>query len=356
MIVNYPRMRRRAAWPTDLDTALEFASPEAFSISVYRYQYMHTNWDGEIEYCNGGEWKPWDGSKITSGETKGKNAIYLRGTRNGQITGDTSQNLSWVLAGESISCNGNIELLLDWRTVKGGGHPIINSHCCAAMFYGCTSLITAPELPATSLESDCYASMFYGCTSLTAAPALPATTLASGCCAAMFYGCTSLITAPELPATSLESDCYASMFYGCTSLTAAPALPATTLASGCCAAMFYGCTSLITAPELPAIALMPYCYASMFYGCTSLTTVPALPATDMQPQCYASMFRGCIKIKVSATASGTYTKAYRIPMTGGGWPADAGEMDDMFADTGGTFTGTPKIDVTYYLDKSNTIV
>ena len=265
---------------------------------------MHTNWDGEIEYCNGGEWKPWDGSKITSGETKGKNAIYLRGTRNGQITGDTSQNLSWVLAGESISCNGNIELLLDWRTVKGGGHPIINSHCCAAMFYGCTSLITAPELPATSLESDCYASMFYGCTSLTAAPALPATTLASGC---------------------YES-------------------------------MFYGCTSLITAPELPAIALMPYCYASMFYGCTSLTTVPALPATDMQPQCYASMFRGCIKIKVSATASGTYTKAYRIPMTGGGWPADAGEMDDMFADTGGTFTGTPKIDVTYYLDKSNTIV
>ena len=278
MIVNYPRMRRRAAWPSDLDTALEFASPEAFSISVYQYQYMHTNWDGKIEYCNGGKWKPWDGSKITSGETKGKNAIYLRGTRNSQITGYTSQNLSWVLAGESISCNGNIELLLDWQTVKGGGHPIMKSYC------------------------------------------------------------------------------YASMFYGCTSLTAAPALPATTLAISCYDSMFQGCTSLTTAPSLPATGVYSYCYASMFQGCTSLTTVPALPATDMQPQCYASMFRGCTKIKVSATASGTYTKAYRIPMTGGGWPVDSGEMDDMFADTGGTFTGTPKIDVTYYLDKSNTIV
>ena len=356
MIVNYPRMRRRAAWPSDLDTALEFTSPEVFSVSVYKYQYMHTYWNGEMEYCNGSEWKPWDGSKITSGEINGKNAIYLRGTGNTRITGYSTPDYRWVLAGKNISCSGNIELLLDWQTVKGGGHPTMESYCYAAMFQGCTSLITAPALPATSLESDCYASMFQDCTSLITAPALPATTLESDCYASMFQGCTSLITAPALPATTLEPDCYASMFQGCTSLITAPALPATSLESDCYASMFQDCTSLITAPSLPATGLMPYCYAGMFYGCTSLTTVPALPATDMQPQCYAFMFRGCIKIKVSATASGTYTKAYRIPMTGGGWPADAGEMDDMFADTGGTFTGTPQIDVTYYLDKSNTIV
>ena len=34
------------------------------------------------------------------------------------------------------------------------------------MFYGCTSLTTAPELPATTLESYCYYCMFNGCTSL----------------------------------------------------------------------------------------------------------------------------------------------------------------------------------------------
>jgi hypothetical protein len=45
------------------------------------------------------------------------------------------------------------------------------------MFDGCTSLTTAPALPATTLAANCYSYMFYGCTSLTSAPALPATTL-----------------------------------------------------------------------------------------------------------------------------------------------------------------------------------
>ena len=60
------------------------------------------------------------------------------------------------------------------------------------MFSGCTSLTTAPELPATTLERSCYESMFRGCTALTTAPELPATTLAFTCYDSMFYGCTSL--------------------------------------------------------------------------------------------------------------------------------------------------------------------
>ena len=31
-------------------------------------------------------------------------------------------------------------------------------------------------------------------------------------------------------------------------------------------------------------------------------------------------------------------------------------MSDMFTNTGGTFTGTPEINTTYYLNESNTIV
>ena len=61
------------------------------------------------------------------------------------------------------------------------------------MFSGCTSLTSAPELPATTLANGCYGGMFYNCSSLTTAPAaLPATTLAIGCYAGMFQGCTSL--------------------------------------------------------------------------------------------------------------------------------------------------------------------
>ena len=35
------------------------------------------------------------------------------------------------------------------------------------MFEGCTSLVNAPELPATTLARGCYDLMFKGCTSLT---------------------------------------------------------------------------------------------------------------------------------------------------------------------------------------------
>ena len=62
--------------------------------------------------------------------------------------------------------------------------------------------------------------MFRGCTSLTSAPALPATTLTSSCYNGMFYNCTSLSSAPALPATELYSSCYQNMFRGCTSLSA----------------------------------------------------------------------------------------------------------------------------------------
>jgi hypothetical protein len=86
------------------------------------------------------------------------------------------------------------------------------------MFYGCTNLTTAPELPATTLASDCYKNMFSGCTNLTTAPDLPATTLADRCYYNMFRDCTNLTTAPKLPATTLAISCYEYMFYNCKKL------------------------------------------------------------------------------------------------------------------------------------------
>ena len=245
MIVNYPRMRRRAAWPDDLNTVLEFSSANPFSISAPK------NWDGKLEYTNGSGWKMWDGSAIASGEIENNHYIYLRGTGNSKITGTTSSSVKWSIIGTNIACNGDIDLLLDYSTVKSGNRPAMASYC------------------------------------------------------------------------------YNSMFQGCTSLTAAPSLPATTLANNC--------------------------YNSMFQGCTSLTTVPSLPATTLANNCYNSMFYLCTKIKLSTTASGTYTKSYRIPKNGTGTTA-SGALVYMFGNTGGTFNGAPKINTTYYLDESNTIV
>ena len=302
---------------------LMFTSPESFTLSVNN---ATKNWDGTLQYSTDTtNWAEWDGTTTLSSVN---NKLYLRGTGNTRITGGITNNSNWVLTGSNISCIGNIENLLDHQTVLNGEHPTMTSDCYSNMFSGCKSLVTAPELPATTLTFWCYTGMFASCTSLTTAPKLPATTLAGSCYSNMFAGCTSLITAPELPATNLASYCYNYMFVG-TSLTTAPKLPATTLADSCYDSMFSGCKSLVTVPELPATTLVDYCYNQMFYSCS--------------------------KIKLSATRTGTYTQEYRIPVSGSGTTA-TNALVNMFANTGGTFTGTPSINTTYYLDSSNYIV
>ena len=143
------------------------------------------------------------------------------------------------------------------------------------------------------------------------------TTISSNYCyQSMFYACTSLTTAPALPATTLAYGCYRSMFYGCTSLTTAPSLPATTLADACYMYVFYGCTSLTTAPTLPAITLKELCYNDMFDNCTNLTTAPALPATTLAESCYSYMFNGCTSLQVYSSSGTGHTNEWRIPTSG----------------------------------------
>ena len=280
---------------------LTFSSPNSFTLKV---NDATKHWDGTLEYfASDKTWTTWDGTTtLTAVENDGEHVLYLRGTWNTVITGN-SNNYKWVLTGSDIACIGNIENLLDYSTVKLGALHAMADYCYSSMFYGCTSLTKAPDLPATTLAKNCYSSMFYGCTGLTQAPALPATTLAEGCYFGMFTGCTSLTQAPALPATRLVSNCYTGMFAGCTSLTQAPALPATTLASSC----------------------------------------------------YSYMFKGCTKLRLSSIQTGEYTQKYHIPMSGTGTTAtDA--LTEMFTGTGGTFTGTPEINTTYYLRSDNMIV
>ena len=302
---------------------LSFIGNEDFTLKTYN---TTKNWDGTLEYSTDkSTWNTWNGTEISSAGSK----LYLRGTGNTKITGSSS-SYKFVFTGTNalkIACKGNIETLLDYITVRDGGHPTMASNCYSYIFAACRSLTTAPSLPATTLASSCYKSMFDGCTSLT--------------------------TAPELPATMLAGNCYSYMFFGCTSLTTAPSLPATTLANGCYSSMFLGCTSLTTAPELPATTLAAYCYQSMFQGCTSLTAAPELPATTLAGSCYRSMFYGCSLIKLSETQTGEYQTAYRIPKSGTG-TNESSALTDMFTNTGGTFTGTPSINTTYYT--SNTVV
>lgn len=251
----------------------------------------------------------------------------------------------------SIAWSWDVTYLLNknWTKTLSG----LTQGCLYGLFYWCTSLTTAPELPATTLSTHCYDNMFSWCTNLITAPELPATTLATYCYRYMFYWCTSLTTVPNLPATTLASNCYSRMFRWCTSLTTAPSLSATKLASYCCENMFAYCNSLTILPELPVTTLVDYCYQSMFAYCTSLTALPSLPATTLASNCYRTMFYWCSNIKLSTEKTWEYQTEYRIPITWE-WITATDSLYYMFYDTWWTFKWTPSINTTYYT--SNTVV
>ena len=129
------------------------------------------------------------------------------------FTQDGANYHYFIMTGK-IAASGNIQYLRD----KAGESLTTDVSDCHYMFQNCTSLTTAPSLPATTLGWNCYNYMFMNCTSLTTVPSLPATTLVYGCYSSMFFGCSSLTTAPELPAKILADGCYNGMFYGCTKL------------------------------------------------------------------------------------------------------------------------------------------
>ena len=147
-----------------------------------------------LEYSyNGIDWITWDFSALTinSGDT-----LYIRGYNPNGFSSFTDNCYSFVIEGDDVSCLGNIMALIDY---KNSPNAIPCDYCFSKLFSGCTSLATAPELPATELTAYCYSYMFSGCTSLKKAPALFAKGLAYSCYHRMFSGCTSLTSAPELP-------------------------------------------------------------------------------------------------------------------------------------------------------------
>ena len=141
-----------------------------------------------FEYLIPGEdWTTFTPGSTTITLLKKGDKVYFRGD-NANGLNDDNDNYYFVMTGE-IAASGNIMSLID-TTCSATAIP--NDCCFSNLFDGCTSLTSAPELPATTLTANCYRLMFYGCTSLTSAPELPATSLATGCYGFMFGGCTSL--------------------------------------------------------------------------------------------------------------------------------------------------------------------
>lgn len=232
-------------------------------------------WDGTMQYStNGYSWSTWTREAIDVNYST-NSVLWVRGIGNTKV----AHFMSETITGSAYIC-GNMETLLDYRTVLNGGHPAMGERCFLDTFAN------------SALNFNNYDGV-------------------------------------TLPSTTLSVECYSGMFYNVSGLNTPPILPATALAEGC--------------------------YESMFSDCSNLDSFLVLPATQLPNNCYRQMFMGCSKLKLYSTQSARY-KEYRIPTTGDG-VAGTGSLENMFAGTGGTFTGTPEINTVYYYDpNSNDVV
>ena len=196
---------------------------QKFKMAVVTSQYGSYTFP-KLEYSvNNREWASVGaGTEITFGGAYGD--LRLRGTNNTYGTSSPylnsnnsfeHSNIQFSTENE-VACKGDIRTLLDYENYK-----TVNTNKARfyKLFANCKQLISAPELPATTLADNCYSAMFLRCSSLISAPKLPATTLATYCYCDMFNGCTNLTSAPELPATTLAANSYSHMFEDCTKLS-----------------------------------------------------------------------------------------------------------------------------------------
>ena len=161
-----------------------------------------------LEYStDGNHWSPFVVGTTTVELANIGDKMYVRATSKGNTgMGGFSSDQGgfiynrFVMEGK-ISASGNLNTLLNQN-----GNATLTFACYYGLFEYCSSLTSAPELPATTLADYCYYNMFLGCTSLTSAPDLPATTLARSCYAYMFQECLSLATAPTIKTYTSDLD------------------------------------------------------------------------------------------------------------------------------------------------------
>ena len=115
---------------------------------------LETSFDCEI-------WEPFTVGETTITLPNVGDKVYFRAGEGGNTAMASSLNNynNFSIRTGRIAASGNIMSLLN------GDSPdsIMAVSCYSSMFYGCTALAQAPELPATTLLRTCYNNMFRDC-------------------------------------------------------------------------------------------------------------------------------------------------------------------------------------------------
>ena len=156
-----------------------------------------------------------------------------------------------------------------------------------------TGLVSVPSLAnATSMVYGGY--MFYKCTALQIAPQLPpnVTSLYSA-----FYQCTSLTTPANIPSKVIDM---ANMYSGCRALTTVPENNSTVALY--MQAMFYNCENIIDASNFNSSITMQN-GSNMFCNCSKLVSPPTIRGTNAS---IAHAFDHCISLELPPAFEGSF--------------------------------------------------
>lgn len=143
---------------------------QTFQMAVVTNKYGSYTFPN-LEYSvNNGEWAAVKaGTEITFGGAHGD--LRLRGTNNTKGTSSPYVNNNSFDHSEiqfstknEVACKGDIRTLLDYKNYKTVNTDNARFY---KLFAECKQLISAPELPATTLAADCYIHMFEDCTKLS---------------------------------------------------------------------------------------------------------------------------------------------------------------------------------------------
>lgn len=144
--------------------------------------------------------------------------IKFRGTNNRLGLNESNPDYHKFVMTGKIAGSGDVTSLLN---NYGGNQTLSYNYALQFLFYNCTSLVIAPNLPSTTTSVRCYYRMFEGCTNLLKGPDLPANTIRQNSYTQMFFGCNKLKQIPNISAQYLTASC-ANMFGGCTNVEYAP--------------------------------------------------------------------------------------------------------------------------------------
>jgi len=241
----------------------------------------------------------------------GESVQFKATTSNARMGDNWNRYHKFVVPTGEVSASGSLMSLLGPNIADQATSA---QSCFDRLFTTCAGLKDASQLKmphrwvaasATGSTGGGCASIFFNCTALTAAPELPLMEgNANSSWKELFYGCTGLSSVqPVISCYSGSPAMFKYMFSGCTSLTASPEFRCIGY-NVAPSAMFYGtfqnCASLLSGAGFGDFTdAGNEAFRETFQGCTSLTSTPVLSCQPNNTASFYQAFKDCTSLRES---------------------------------------------------------